>query len=135
MVRQMRSSNLGWIPLTGRPGRTLADLDPSRAEEYYGVQGLVEQLSYTGNEAPRRYLDGQISADSAATWLTVYAVMERGRARQRVRFVDQYRSYVINHNLGRDLVARHIAAVAVKTGSARGGNSASSSRSRHRHPA
>ena len=27
-----------------------------------------------------------------------------GGARQRLRFIDQYRSYVINYNLGLDLV-------------------------------
>lgn len=90
----------------------LAGLDPATAAEYYRVQGLVDQLSYAGNEAARRYLDGQISADSAATWLTAYALMAPARARQRVRFIDQYRSYVINYNLGRDLVARHVAALA-----------------------
>ena len=30
------------------------------------------------------------------------------RAQQRVRFIDQYRSYVINYNLGKDLVRRWI---------------------------
>jgi hypothetical protein len=30
------------------------------------------------------------------------------RARQRVRFIDQYRSYVINYNLGKDLVRQFI---------------------------
>jgi hypothetical protein len=30
--------------------------------------------------------------------------MTRPRAEQRVRFIDQYRSYVINYNLGKDLV-------------------------------
>ena len=30
------------------------------------------------------------------------------RAAQRVRFMDQYRSYVINYNLGQDLVRRYI---------------------------
>jgi hypothetical protein len=30
------------------------------------------------------------------------------RARQRVRFFDQYRSYVINYNLGQDLVKSYI---------------------------
>jgi hypothetical protein len=29
-----------------------------------------------------------------------------------VRFIDQYRSYVINYNLGKDLVAAHVEAVA-----------------------
>ncbi|MEZ5287144.1 MAG: hypothetical protein R2712_20550 [Vicinamibacterales bacterium] len=28
----------------------------------------------------------------------------RARAEQRVRFIDQHRSYVINYNLGKDLV-------------------------------
>jgi hypothetical protein len=27
---------------------------------------------------------------------------------QRVRFFDQYRSYVINYNLGKDLIRRYI---------------------------
>ena len=30
------------------------------------------------------------------------------RAEQRVRFIDQYRSYVINYNLGKDLVRAYI---------------------------
>jgi hypothetical protein len=30
------------------------------------------------------------------------------RARQRVRFFEQYRSYVINYNLGKDLVAAYV---------------------------
>ena len=30
--------------------------------------------------------------------------MPRERAAQRVRFFDQYRSYVINYNLGKDMV-------------------------------
>jgi hypothetical protein len=30
------------------------------------------------------------------------------RAEQRVRFTDQYRSYVINYNLGKDMVAAYI---------------------------
>jgi hypothetical protein len=34
--------------------------------------------------------------------------MSPERARQRVRFFDQYRSYVINYNLGRDLVAAYV---------------------------
>ena len=85
-----------------------AGLDPSRAEEYYAVQGLVEQLSYAGNEAARRYLNGEIDSAAAAKWLEQYALMSPERAKQRVRFFDQYRSYVINYNLGKDLVRRHI---------------------------
>lgn len=86
----------------------LAGLDPSRAAEYYEVQALVEQLSYAGNEAARRYLDGQIDREAASVWLQRYALMSRDRAAQRVRFFDQYRSYVINYNYGKDLVRTYI---------------------------
>jgi hypothetical protein len=85
-----------------------AGLDPARADEYYRVQGLVDQLAYAGNEAARRYLDGKIDRDAAAAWLERYALMSKDRAAQRVRFFDQYRSYVINYNLGKDLVRRFI---------------------------
>jgi hypothetical protein len=82
----------------------LAGLDPSRAAEYAAVQALVEELSYAGNEAARRYLNGQMSREDAASWLERYAMYPRARAEQRVRFIDQYRSYVVNYNLGKDLV-------------------------------
>ena len=86
----------------------LAGLDPSRATEYYEVQAMVDELSYAGNEAARRYLDGTIDRDAATAWLERYALMPHDRATQRVRFFDQYRSYVINYNYGKDLVRRFI---------------------------
>jgi hypothetical protein len=86
----------------------LAGLDPARAAEYYEVQGLVDQLAYAGNEAARRYINRQIDGAQAAAWLERYALMPHDRAAQRVRFFDQYRSYVINYNLGKDMVRRYI---------------------------
>ena len=82
----------------------LAGIDPERAEVYYRVLESLKGLSYAGNEAARRYLDGELDADQAADWLTQYAASERARSEQRVRFFDAYRSYVINYNLGQDLV-------------------------------
>jgi hypothetical protein len=86
----------------------LAGLDATRAAEYYEVQALVDQLSYAGNEAARRYINKQVDAAQAAAWLERYALMSHDRAMQRVRFFDQYRSYVINYNLGKDLIRRYI---------------------------
>jgi len=85
-----------------------AGIDPSRASEYYEVQALVEDLAYAGNEAARQYIDGKISAAEAAAFLEKYAMYSPERAKQRVRFIDQYRSYVINYNLGKDMVRRYI---------------------------
>jgi hypothetical protein len=86
----------------------LARLEVGRAKEYYDVLALTDQLTYAGNEAARRYLDGKIDAKAAADWLERYAMMPRARAEQRVKFFDQYRSYVINYTLGKDLVRQFI---------------------------
>ncbi len=86
----------------------LAGLDPTKAAAYAEAQRLIQKLSYAGNEAARRYLDGEISRQDAEAWLVRYALMSPERAAQRVRFMDQYRSYVINYNLGQDLVRQYI---------------------------
>ena len=65
-----------------------AGLDPSRAAEYYEVQGLVDQLAYAGNEAARRYLDGKMSAADAAAYLEKYA-MYSPRAREAARSIHR----------------------------------------------
>jgi len=88
----------------------LAGLDPAGAAAYYEVLNGVERLSYAGNEAARRYLDGEIDAGEAAEFLTRFALSPPDRAAQRVGFIDQYRSYVINYNLGQDLVRSYIEA-------------------------
>jgi hypothetical protein len=85
-----------------------AGMNPEAAAQYYDVLALVDKLSYAGNEAARRYLDGRIDAKGAADWLEKYGLYSRPRAEQRVRFTDQYRSYVINYNLGKDMVAAYI---------------------------
>lgn len=87
-----------------------AGLDPATAEEYHSVLELLDGLSYAGNEAARRYLDGNLSASGAADRLEKYSLMARPRAEQHVRFIDQYRSYVINYNLGEDMVGEYIKA-------------------------
>jgi len=86
----------------------LAGLDPSAAEKYAEVQKLVGKLSYAGNEAARRYLNGEIDRAAAAGYLQRWAMSPKDRAEQRTRFFDDYRSYVINYNLGQDLVREYV---------------------------
>jgi hypothetical protein len=86
----------------------LAGLDPSKVDKYYSIQAILAQLSYAGNEAARRYLNGEINRDQAVKWLVKYTLVSPERAQQRVRFFDQYRSYVINYNFGQDLVRQYI---------------------------
>jgi hypothetical protein len=86
----------------------MAGLDHERVEEYYAVLELVDRLSYAGNEAARQYIDGKIDRAGAIAWLEKYAMYTRPRAEQRVKFIEQYRSYVINYNLGEDLIRAYI---------------------------
>ncbi|MDE3056653.1 MAG: hypothetical protein KGJ59_01670 [Bacteroidota bacterium] len=86
----------------------IAGFDPSRAEHYYSIHVLTLKLSYAGNEAARRYLNGTINKDEAVHWLVTYALFTPERAEQRVRFFDKYRSYVINYNLGQDMVKAYV---------------------------
>jgi hypothetical protein len=86
----------------------LAGLDPRTAGAYAKAQRAIDKLSYAGNEAARRYLNGEIDRDAAAAWLRKWAMMPADRALQRTKFFDQYRSYVINYNLGKDLVRVYV---------------------------
>ena len=85
-----------------------AGIDASRADEYYAVQNLMKDLDYAVNEAARRLINGEIDENAAVQWLQKYAVMEPARAEKRVKFIQRYRSYVINYNLGEDMVRRYI---------------------------
>ena len=85
-----------------------AGLDPSQTAAYARVQGLVDRLAYAGNEAARAYLNGTADRKQATAWLSQYAMMSPVRAEQRTRFFDTYRSYVINYNLGKDLVQQYV---------------------------
>jgi hypothetical protein len=87
-----------------------AGLDSSQAAAYARVQALVDRLAYAGNEAARQYLNGVVDRKQATAWLSQFAMTSPVRAEQRTRFFDTYRSYVINYNLGKDLVKQYVEA-------------------------
>jgi hypothetical protein len=72
------------------------------------LQELLGRLNYAGNEAARDYLNGDIDRDQAVEWLVEFSLMSPKRASQRADFIETYRSYVINYNLGKDMVRDYI---------------------------
>jgi hypothetical protein len=86
----------------------LAGLDSSGADKYYKVIELSSKLDYAGNEAARYYINGKMNRAETIKWLKKYAIMSKERAEQRMRFIDAYRSYVINYNVGQDLVKDYV---------------------------
>ena len=87
---------------------SLAGLDAAEADRYYDLLELLSRLDYSGNEAARDYLNGAIDRDQAVQWLVDYSLSSPERAQQRIDFFDTYRSYVINYNLGKDMVREFV---------------------------
>ncbi|MCG8371173.1 MAG: hypothetical protein MJA32_11745 [Proteobacteria bacterium] len=86
----------------------LAGLDAGDADLYYEVFALIERLDYADNEAARDYLNGNMTREDAAAWINRYELERADKSLQRTRFFDAYRSYVINYNHGKALVADYV---------------------------
>ena len=81
-----------------------AGLNPKDAERYLQVVSAARELVPAGIEAARRYLDGKASADDTRRWMQQFLLYSPERAAQRLKFIDKYRSYIINYSWGEQLV-------------------------------
>lgn len=88
----------------------LAGLSPEGAERYLELQEAMRDLAGARFTIARDLLEGRIGRDEAVALTQRYQLVSRARAEQMVDFTENYRSYVINYGLGRDLVAAHIEA-------------------------
>lgn len=86
----------------------LAGLNPGEADLYYKVIDLQKNLTYSGNEAARNFLDGIWTREKTVEWLQKNALRTKESADKYVSFIEKYRSYVINYNLGMDIVKNYI---------------------------
>jgi hypothetical protein len=86
----------------------LAGLDPNTAEALDKLNTLTGQLSHSITATAQLYLNGEISRDEAIEQRRKYALVSKERAEQSVRFIEQYRAYVLNYNLGKDIVSAYV---------------------------
>jgi len=86
----------------------LAGLNPDDVDLYYKINHLTEGLAYAGNEAARNYLDGNWTREEAIEYLQKYTLSSKEKSKKKIDFFEKYRSYVINYNLGEDLVKKYI---------------------------
>lgn len=86
----------------------IAGLNPEEADLYYKVLDLQKNLSYAGNEAARNFLDGKWSEQQTIDWLMKYNLRSKESAMKYLDFIKQYRTYVINYNVGMDLIKDYI---------------------------
>jgi hypothetical protein len=86
----------------------LAGLDTAEAERYHKVMQLIRGLSYADNEAARGLMNGTMDKPEVLDWFMEYKLQTREEALRELSFVETYRSYVINYNLGEDLVGSYV---------------------------
>ncbi|MDY6925065.1 MAG: hypothetical protein SWI22_14040 [Pseudomonadota bacterium] len=82
----------------------LAGLDPSTADKKAQLAALTRRLARAEYTIADAYLAGRIDRETAIDQLMTYSLADRAKATQRLRFIDTYRSYIINYGLGRDVV-------------------------------
>ena len=86
----------------------LAGLSTADARRYDALLEAMKALGGARMTIARDFLDGRISEEQAVALARKYQLVSEKRARQSVAFTKQYRSYVINYGLGRDMVAADI---------------------------
>ncbi len=87
------------------PMAGLAGQDVGR---YNRLLDAMRELSTARNTIAQRLLDGEIDEAEAVRLTQRYQLVSEARARQSVNFTKQYRSYVINYNIGREMIARDV---------------------------
>ena len=82
----------------------LAGLDPATAGKKAELMALTRQLARAEYTIADDWLSGRVGRDATIARLMTYTLADRAKATQRLRFIDTYRSYIINYGLGRDVV-------------------------------
>lgn len=86
----------------------LAGLDPKTAPALARLQKLTEALAPARYTIAAEYLAGKIDRETAVALSQKYRLLTRGHAERDVKFIDTYRSYVINYGLGKEMVRDHV---------------------------
>ncbi len=86
----------------------LAGLDASKADQYYEIEELLVKLSFAGNEAGKKYINGEFTREQYIEWRQKYTLVTKERAEQNSRFLETYGTYIINYNYGKKLVKEYV---------------------------
>ncbi|OYX69848.1 MAG: hypothetical protein B7Y78_02380 [Caulobacter sp. 35-67-4] len=86
----------------------LAGLDPKTADTYDALMAAKADLASSENTIADAYLSGKMDKPAAIAALAKYGLSSVARAEKRLSFIETYRSYVINYNLGQEMVRAHV---------------------------
>jgi len=86
----------------------LAGLPVTEAGKYLELAKAMRDLSGARFTIAREYLEGRIDRAQAIALSQKYQLQSKERAEQSLDFTDQYRTYVTNYGLGREMVQAYI---------------------------
>ena len=86
----------------------LAGLDPATARTFEALMAAKADLASVQNTIADLYLSGKLDKEAAIAALAKYGPTSRARAEKSLSFIEGYRSYVINYNLGQDMVRAYV---------------------------
>lgn len=86
----------------------LAGISAEGLEDYYALREATAALQPAYYTIAAGYLDGRTDVETTANLLMRYQLVSRERALQQIRFMDTYRSYVINYGLGEEIVGAFV---------------------------
>lgn len=84
----------------------LAGLGRKEADRYNAVERLVDQLQSAEPAIARDFLDGKLEWARAVEALDSQVLMAHPEA--TLKYINEYRSYMITYTLGRDLAAKNV---------------------------
>ncbi len=88
----------------------IAGIDPTLAERDVQIERLVDRLAPVEGDVARRYLDGELEFERAGSALEAGALMAHPEA--ALKYINEFRTYVVTYTYGRDLAERFVDATA-----------------------
>ena len=86
----------------------LAGIDAVELDAYHELLDAIGELGPAYYTIAAGYLDGSLTREQAIDLSMKYRLQSRQRAEQQLRFMDTYRSYVINYDLGQEIVGDYV---------------------------
>jgi len=86
----------------------IAGLDPAQAKALSEVGKATEELAGARMTLSKLYIDGKIDKPRFLELTQRYQLVGDKRAQQALAFLEQYRSYVINYAVGKDMVRDYV---------------------------
>lgn len=90
----------------------LAGLDTTGISTYFKALALKDELNFARNEAARGLLNKTMTEAQAVDWMKNYSMANEEAAKKYISFIRANRTYLINYNVGKQLVKKYVMAKA-----------------------